>query len=171
MTEENRQWYVARTRDKQELSIGKKMKALGVDYFLPTRREIRQLKDRRKEVEVPIIRNLIFVHATKQQAIDLHNKEGLSIFYLIDRCTRTMMVVPKKQMSDFIQVMTIAPDCVSFDGEELIPGDRVRVVKGDFCGIEGEVANDVNGTYLILRVQDLFAATIKIAKSYLRKIK
>ena len=116
MNEENIQWFVARTRDKQELAIGKKLKTLDVEHFLPTRREIRQLKDRRKEVEVPVIRNLIFIHATKQEAIDLHNKQGLAIFYLSDRCKRGMLIVPDKQMQDFIQVMNLNPDAVSFDG-------------------------------------------------------
>ena len=171
MNEENIQWFVARTRDKQELAIGKKLKTLDVEHFLPTRREIRQLKDRRKEVEVPVIRNLIFIHATKQEAIDLHNKQGLAIFYLSDRCKRGMLIVPDKQMQDFIQVMNLNPDAVSFDGEQVMPGDKVRVVKGDLCGVEGEVTSDINGTFLMIRIQGVLTATIKIAKSYLKVLK
>ncbi len=171
MAEEKIQWFAARTRDKQELAIGKKLQKLEVIYFLPTRREIRQLKDRRKEVEVPVIRNLIFVRATKQRAIDLHNKDGIALFYLTDLSKRGMLVVPDKQMDDFIQVMNLKPESVSFDGERLMPGDKVRVIKGDLCGVEGEVTTDVNTTYLLIRIHGVLTATVKVAKSYLRVLK
>ena len=60
------------------------LQKLEVECFIPTRREVRQLKYLRKEVEVPVIRNMIFVHATKQQAIDLHTKYGIGIYYIAD---------------------------------------------------------------------------------------
>ena len=58
-----------------------------------------------------------------------------------------MLVVPDKQMSDFMFVMDLNPDGVSFDNGSLVVGDRVRVVKGDLTGVEGEVATNANRTY------------------------
>ena len=85
MAEEQKNWYAARTRDKQEISIRKKLEEMQVECFLPTRFEIRELKTRRKKVEVPCIRNLIFIHASKQEAIDLPNKFGIGVFFIPDR--------------------------------------------------------------------------------------
>ena len=171
MTHEQPYWYAARTRDKQELSVRDKIQALHVECFIPTRKEVRQLKYRRKEVEVPVIRNLIFIHATKQQAIDLHNLHGLPVFYISDLCKRGMLVVPDKQMRDFMMVMDLAPDAVSFDGEDLVVGSKVSVVKGDLSGVEGEIASDSHRTYVVIRIQGVFTASVKLPKSYLRLIK
>ena len=172
MTTEQQQkrWYVARTRDKQELSVRHKIEALQVECYLPTRREVRQLKYRKKEVEVPLIRNMIFVHATKQAAIDLHNKYSLPIFYISDLSKPGMLVVPDKQMDDFIKVMDLAPDSVSFDAEELQVGQKVQVVKGELSGVEGDVATASHSTYVVIRIRGVFAASIKIPKSYLKII-
>ncbi|KAA6305600.1 Transcription antitermination protein RfaH, partial [termite gut metagenome] len=73
MSEIQERWFVARTRKDQEFSLRDSLKKLNVEFFLPTRFVIRQLKYRRKEVEVPVIRNLIFVHATKEKACFIAN--------------------------------------------------------------------------------------------------
>ena len=170
MIEEQKKWYAARTRDKQELSIRNRLKEMGVEYFLPTRQEVRELKSRRKTVEVPYIRNLIFVYATKQEAIDLPNKFGVSIFYIPDRVKKGMLIVPEKQMNDFIQVMNFASDNVNFDIDELMPGDKVRITKGELCGIEGQIATNLNNTFVIIQINGVLKASVKVLKSWLKVI-
>ena len=82
-----------------------------------------------------------------------------------------MLVVPDKQMSDFMFVMDLNPDGVSFDNGSLVVGDRVRVVKGDLTGVEGEVATNANRTYVVIRIKDILTASVKVPKSYLKIIK
>lgn len=176
MIEEQKYWFAARTRDKQEfntcLFIEKVTteEALDVTYYLPTKMVLRQLKYRKKQVKVPVIRNLLFIHATKQCACDLSNKYGVQLYYMKDLFTRAMLVVPNKQMEDFMFMMDLAPDGVSFNNEHLTVGSKVVVVKGDFCGIEGEVAIGGNKAYVVIRIQDVLTASINVPKSYLKII-
>ena len=177
MVETQKYWFAARTRDKQEFAIGKlleKLKSdekLDIDYYLPTKIVISQLKYRRKRSEVPVIRNLIFVCATKQTACDISNVYGVQLFYMKDLFTHSMLVVPDKQMKDFMFVMDLNPDGVSFDNEPLTIGNKVRVVKGDFRGIEGEIATEANKTYVVIRINGILTASVKVPKSYLKIIK
>jgi transcription antitermination factor NusG len=170
-------WFAARTRDKQEFAIRNSLEKLKVeenldiDCYLPTRSVITQLKYRRKRSEVPVIRNLIFVRATKQTACDLSNVYGVQLFYMKDLFSHSMLVVPNKQMEDFMFVMDLNPDGVSFDNEPLVVGHKVKVVKGDFCGIEGEVATEANKTYVVIRIKGILSASVKVPKSYLKIIK
>lgn len=163
-----------RTRDKQEFVIRDSLEKLRADinleYYLPTQFVIRQLKYRRKCVEVPVIRNLIFVRATKQDACDLSNKYGVQLYYIKDFVTRAMLIVPDKQMEDFKQIMDLNPDNISFDNEVLTVGSKVRVMKGDLCGVEGELALEANKTYVIIRIEGVLTASVKVAKSYLKVI-
>lgn len=48
-----------------------------------------------------------------------------------DLSTHSMLVVPDKQMQDFMFVMDLNPDGVSFDNEPLTIGKKVTVVKGN----------------------------------------
>lgn len=142
-----------------------------MDYYLPTRIVVSQLKYRRKRSEVPVIRNLVFIRSTKQMACDLANVYGVRLFYMKDLSTRSMLVVPDKQMQDFMFVMDLNPNGVCFDNASLTVGDKVRVIKGDLSGIEGEVAVEANKTYVLIRIKDILTASIKVPKSYLKLIK
>ncbi|EOA57231.1 MULTISPECIES: UpxY family transcription antiterminator [Bacteroides] len=174
MSEQQQYWFAARTRDKQEFVIRDSLEKLradiNIEYYLPTQFVIRQLKYRRKCVEVPVIRNLIFVRATKQDACDLSNKYGVQLYYIKDFVTRAMLIVPDKQMEDFKQIMDLNPDNISFDNEVLTVGSKVRVMKGDLCGVEGELALEANKTYVIIRIEGVLTASVKVAKSYLKVI-
>lgn len=176
MVDTQKYWFAARTRDKQEFTVRKfleKLKSeenLDVDCYLPTQIVISQLKYRRKRSEVPVIRNVIFVHATKQTACDISNNYSVPLFYMKDLFTRAMLVVPDKQMEDFMFVMDLNPNGVNFDNELLTVGHKVKVVKGDLRGVEGEVATDTNKTYVVIRIKDILTASIKLPKSYLKII-
>lgn len=177
MVETQKYWFAARTRDKQEFAVRKyldKLKSeedLDINYYLPTRTVVSQLKYRRKRSEVPVIRNLVFICATKQIACDLSNIYGVRLFYMKDLFTRSMLIVPDKQMEDFMFVMDLNPDGVCFDNESLAVGHKVKVIKGDFIGIEGEVATEANKTYVVIRIKDILTASVKVPKSYLKIIK
>ena len=176
MADNQKYWFAARTRDKQEFAVRKSLESLqseahlDVDYYLPTRVVVTQLKNRRKRSEVPVIRNLIFVRATKQTACDLSNVYSVRLFYMKDLFTHSMLVVPDKQMEDFMFVMDLNPDGVCFDIEPLTVGRKVKVIKGELSGVEGEVATESNRTYVVIRITGVLVASVKVPKSYLKII-
>jgi ribosomal protein L24 len=54
---------------------------------------------------------------------------------------------------------------------ELRRGDRVRVIKGDFAGIEGELVRIKGHKRVVVRLEGLFSlATTYIPSNYLEKI-
>ena len=176
MVDNQKYWFAARTRDKQEFAVRKSLESLqseahlDVDYYFPTRVVVTQLKYRRKRSEVPVIRNLIFVRATKQTACDLSNVYSVRLFYMKDLFTHSMLVVPDKQMEDFMFVMDLNPDGVCFDIEPLTVGRKVKVIKGELSGVEGEVATESNRTYVVIRITGVLVASVKVPKSYLKII-
>ncbi|MEL5894392.1 UpxY family transcription antiterminator [Bacteroides sp. GD17] len=177
MLENQKYWFAARTLSKQEFAVKKRIEKLNleeqmdVECYLPTRTVVTQLKYRRKRSVVPVARGLIFIHATKQSACDIPNVYGVQVFYMKDLSTHSMLVVPDKQMQDFMFVMDLSPDGVCFDNEPLTIGKKVMVVKGEFSGIEGEIATEANKTYVVIRITGVLVASIKVPKSYLKIIK
>ncbi|WP_300704972.1 UpxY family transcription antiterminator [Bacteroides sp.] len=177
MSEKQKYWFAARTLSKQEFAVQKRIEKLNleekidVECYLPTRTVVTQLKYRRKRSVVPVARGLIFIHATKQAACDIPNIYGVQVFYMRDLSTHSMLIVPDKQMQDFMFVMDLNPDGVSFDNEPLTIGQKVTVVKGEFSGVEGEISTEANKTYVVIRITGVLVASIKVPKSYLKVIK
>ena len=170
MSEQQEYWFAARTKKDQEFSVRNALEKLGIEYFLPTQFVIRQLKYRRRRVEVPVIKNLIFVRTTKDRAWSITKDDHVPLYYMKDLFTHSMLVVPNKQMEDFIFIMDLNPDGVSFDSEPFAIGNKVKVIKGDFSGIEGEIATQANKTYVVIRIKGVLVASIKVPKSYLKLI-
>ena len=163
-------WFAARTRKDQEFAVRDALIKLNIEHYLPTQTVVRQLKYRKKKVEVPVIRNLIFVRATKDVACALANEYGIRLFYMRDFVTHSMLIVPEKQMRDFMFVMDIDPNGTCLDNEVLEVGEKVRVVKGKFEGVEGELVSMANGLYVIIRIPQVLSVSVRIPKSHLKKI-
>ena len=81
MLEQQKFWLVARTRKDQEITVRNLLKKDEIGYFLPTQIIDRQLNYRKKEVEVPVIRNLIFIQATKEKTYSIINDYRVTFFY------------------------------------------------------------------------------------------
>ena len=56
------------------------------------------------------------------------------------------------------------------DSEPFAIGNKVKVVKGDFSGIEGEIATEANKIYVVIRIKGVLIASVKVPKSYLKII-
>ena len=171
MSQQQEYWFAARTRKDQELTTRDALEKIGVEYFLPTQFVIRQLKYRRRRVEVPVIRNLIFVHATKEFACAIANEYGVRLFYMRDFDTKSMLIVPDKQMKDFMFLLDFSDEVIEIVNKELRRGDKVRVIKGPFVGLEGELVRVKGHKRVVTRWEGVVSiATSYIPGSYLEKI-
>lgn len=155
-------WFVARTRNGQENSIRNALNSLGVDNFIPMRGVMKVVRGKKVRSEAPLIPNMVFIHCRKDEACALANGRGLQLFYVIDRITRSMLVVPDRQMADFIRIVTGEPDNVSVC--DFVPscGQRVRVISGELSGVEGVVVSESRESYLVVSVGNLLCAKLKI---------
>lgn len=119
----------------------------------------------------PVIPNLVFVRTDFQTALSLVNKQGLPFNYMIDHATRTLLVVPDKQMQDFMFLLDFSEETILVENTNLRHGDRVRVIKGDFAGIEGELIRIKGHKRVVVRLEGLFSLTTTyIPGSFLEKI-
>ena len=164
-------WFAARTRHGQELKVRGILMDRGMEYFIPTETGVRMVSGRKRKYEKPLIPCLVFLRSTKSVACSLANSCGLPVWYIIDKGTHTMLVVPDKQLEDFRRVVEDVPDAICPEGVTFAPGQKVQVTKGPFKGIEGDVLSDEGATYVVLTLGGLLSAKVKVPKSYLMVLK
>ncbi len=169
-TEVDIQWFVARVKHCQELAVRNMLLKLDITSYVPLRTVVRELRTRRLRVEVPVIRNLVFVRATKECACRAANEFGVPLWYIRDCETRSMLVIPDKQMEDFMRMMAFSEE-VSIDECPLVPGQRVVVTEGELCGIEGELIRMANRSCVMVRIPQILSAAVRIPRRYLRIVK
>jgi transcription antitermination factor NusG len=166
-------WFAARTRRNQEKFIKTRLEQIGVEHFIPFRKEFRRRKDRTVELLIPVIPNIVFIYTDYQTSLATVNNYGIRLSYIREIGGRGHLVVPQKQMDDF---KLICRGDVSYNvtegGETFSKGDRVAVVSGSLAGLEGELIHSTrSGGRVILKLDHIASFELTISASNLRKIK
>ncbi|MDR0506103.1 MAG: UpxY family transcription antiterminator [Dysgonamonadaceae bacterium] len=164
-------WYAARVKYRTEKKIQVGLEERGIKHFIPFHKVMIERNGRKKKVEKPVIACLIFVYTDYQTALSLPDDLQFSITYMRNLETKRFLTVPEKQMQDFMFLLDLSSTTMRIKNEDLRRGDRVRVIKGDFAGIEGELIRIKGHKRVVVRLEGLFSlATTYIPSEYLEKI-
>ena len=163
-------WYVANTC-RQEKKIKQRLDSMGIENFIPFQQIARKIHGVDKLIEVPVIPNLVFIHTTLKTCMSLIQEYAFDMRYLRDRETGNFLIVPDKQMNDFMFLLDFSKEMVEVVNENLKKGDKVRVIQGDFAGIEGELIRVKGHKRVVVRLEGVVSlATAYIPSSFLEKI-
>lgn len=164
-------WYVAHTRVNQELFIKKKLDELGIENFLPCEEQVRETPLGRKMIRVLLIHGMIFIRTDKATSFSLVNEYALNIIYLKDIEGHHTLIVPDKQMEDFMFLLDFSPDGIEILNKDLKRGDKVRVIKGPLQGLKGELVRLRGHKRVVIRLEGVASiATSYIPGSFLERI-
>lgn len=139
MNDAQRQWFALRVTYARELKIKDYLDSQQIECYVPMQYEMRTRGERRRRMLVPAIHNLLFVRIDAATLRELKTTD-LPIRYMMDRETRRPIVIPDKQMEDFIRIVASGIEHVEVVDSQRVrfsEGDRVRVTAGPFCGVEG----------------------------------
>lgn len=138
-------WFAAMMRNAQWQKTARVLTEVGVGCYVPAS-----------------YRTLLFLHTDKPTALSLVNSGKIHARFLIDHGTRTLLEVPDKQMEDFMRVLE-EPEATCSD-VRFEKGDKVRVIRGSLRGVEGEIVESPEGSFLVVRVSSLLLAKVKIPR-------
>lgn len=137
--DETPRWFAMRATYRRELDAARLLKEAGIDTFIPMAYVYRVRKGKRVRQLVPVVRNLVFVHACQRHLQEVKN-DILFLHYITDSRTHQKIIVPDDQMRRFIAIAgTYNDQLLYFHPAELnlSKGTRVRVTGGEFEGHEG----------------------------------
>lgn len=137
--EEVQQWYAMRATYRRELEAVRRLEAAGLGCFIPMQYHFRLKRGRRVRELVPVVRNLLFVHA-RQRELQKMKRELFYLQYITDTRSHEKIIVPDIQMQRFIAVAgTYSDQLLYFQPGELnlSKGTKVRITGGEFAGYEG----------------------------------
>ena len=117
-----------------------------------------------------MIHGLIFIRTDKATSFSLINDHSLNIVYLKDIEGRHSLIVPDKQMQDFMFVMDLNPEGVCFDNEPLTVGKRLQLSKGSLAALKVKSPQKPTKLMLLSALTGVLVASIKVPKSYLKAI-
>ena len=173
MTEANvqdaRRWLAAYVKMHHEKKVRDRLTAMGIENFLPVQEEIRCWSDRKKKVERVLIPMMILVYVDPVEQRTVITQPSV-LRYMVLRGEHTPTVIPTAQMEQFRFMVDYSESAVTFETQPLMPGEKVRVVKGSLAGLEGELVT-VNGkSGIAIRIEQLGCATVEMHRSLVEPV-
>ena len=139
MDKETEVWFAMRATYRRELEAMHLLEKANIGCFISMQYKISICRGRKVRALVPVIRNLVFVHARPSE-VQRFKSQITYLQYITDTRSGQKIIIPDHDMQRFIAVAgTYNDHLLYFQPEELnlSKGTKVRITGGDFEGQEG----------------------------------
>jgi transcriptional antiterminator RfaH len=140
-------WFALQVRSKYERIVASHLSGKDFEWFLPLYKRRKQWSDRIKETEAPLFPGYIFCRLNPQNRLPI-----LTIPGVVQIVGYNRLPVPIEDTEiDAIQAL-VASGLPNQPWPFIAAGDRVRIVRGALCGMEGILIAFKGSHRLILSV-------------------
>lgn len=144
-------WYVLRVRPRHEKAIAERL-AKKYELFLPLLKKYHKWSDRLKCVETPLFSGYLFIFTSIKNKYFILAEQGVSSFVQFGQQPAVLRINEiesiKKMLSD--------PSTLKVeDAYSFTKGERIKITRGVFAGIEGKVVQLKNKARLFVAIEQL----------------
>ncbi len=142
-------WYAVRTRSNCERKVSLLLADKGIEYYLPTFRELHQWKDRKKLVEQPLFPGYLFarINDSRESRLSVVCSDGV---VNILGYGETIEVVPDREIESVRRLLESTVRCQAHP--LLQKGAWVRVKRGPLRNLEGLLVRLKSQSRLVLSI-------------------
>lgn len=157
-------WHAMRATYRRELEAMHLLEKANFGCFIPMQYKISIRRGRKVRALVPVIRNLVFVHARPSE-VQRFKSQITYLQYITDTRSGQKIIIPDHDMQRFIAVAgTYNDHLLYFQPEELnlSKGTKVRITGGDFEGQEGVFlkVKGVRDRRVVIAIQGIIAVAL-----------
>ncbi len=137
-------WFAVYVKSRTEKKVAIEFQKLGVDYFLPLIKELRQWSDRKKWIEAPLFRSYIFVQIEQKDYFKVLQAQGATRYITFEG---KAVPIPPQQI-EAIKYYLNGKDHEAIDDTAWEKGKKVEIISGSLSGLMGELV-EVKGKHKI----------------------
>ena len=164
---DDKKWFVIRTNPRAEKQVSQRLLDIGIEHYLPLYLQLRQWKDRKKYVDVPLFSSYIFVRTTQKAKNEVFKVGGVIKYLFVGG---QIAVVSEKEIGHLKIFCTL--EDVKIEEQNFENGDEVEIISGELVGLRGQLLESGTEQKLKINIASLGCfATIKIDKTQVKKIK
>lgn len=169
MLNDTPQWVALYTNPRAEKSTAANLQSLGIETYLPLQHAIHRWSDRWKSVEVPLLTSYIFVKIRNTDVVRIRGAKGVSF---IVSWHGQPGIIPDNEIESMRRLMDAQAQVKVMNDSELKKGAQVRIVEGQFAGMEGTLITDCQDGNFGISLSGLnFSLVMEIEKSILEPVR
>lgn len=149
-------WFVAIVNSRHEKAVGEKLTEIGLEAYVATQEELHVWKNgRRKMIDRVVIPSMVFIHCTEPQRRQIITLPYICRF-LVNRTAdskglnKPVAVISDTEIHNLKFMLGQSDSPVEFVPTEFRVKDNVRVIRGNFRGLTGEIRENSDGTHILV---------------------
>lgn len=149
-------WFVAIVNSRHEKAVGEKLTKIGLKTYVATQEEMRVWKNgRRKMIDRVVIPSMVFVRCTEPQRRQIITLPYICRF-LVNRTAESgglnkpVAVISDAEIHNLKFMLGQSDSPVEFVPTEFRVKDNVRVIRGNFRGLTGEIRENSDGSHILV---------------------
>lgn len=169
MLNDTPQWVALYTNPRAEKATAKRLQDLGYETYLPLQHAIHRWSDRWKSVEVPLLPSYLFVKIRSTDVVPIRGINGVSF---IVSWHGKPGVIPDDEIKSMRRMVDADAQIHVMNDSELKKGAHVRIMEGQFAGMEGTLISNCSGGNFGISISGLnFALVMDIESSILEPVR
>ena len=151
-TKQSKKWYAVYTRSRAEKKVLAELQANNIESFLPLQKQLRQWKDRKKWVEMPLLPGYCFVHISRNE-YELVLQSNNVVCYITFEGKAAEV---REEQIEALKIMLHQNEFeVEITHENFSIGKKAEIIRGPLLGLQGELI-DIRGKHkFLLRIEQL----------------
>ncbi|MBN2635015.1 MAG: UpxY family transcription antiterminator [Prolixibacteraceae bacterium] len=145
-------WHVVYTRSRAEKKVQSELTLNEIENFLPLQKRLRQWKDRKKWVEMPLMPGYCFVHISRNEYEKVLKTSNVVCYITFEG---KAAVIPEKQINALKLALKQNDFEVTVTTENYKPGKKVEVIAGPLIGLQGELVEARGKNKFMLRFEQI----------------
>jgi len=145
-------WHVVYTRSRAEKKVFNELSMQGVECFLPMQKKLRQWKDRKKWVEMPLISSYCFVNINRKEYDKVLQVNNVVCYISFEG---RAAILSNHQIEGLRSLLKQYDFDVEVTHENFRPGKKVEIIEGPMLGMQGELIETRGRNKFILRIDQL----------------
>jgi transcription antitermination factor NusG len=164
-------WYAARTQMNCERKAEKEFKGIAIETYLPTQEEIHIWSDRKKKIQRVVIPMILFVKMDSKDTNNVHRTPYFYGFIGNNRHDTKPAPIPDKDIETLRFMLLHSDSPVSIEPMPIRLGDKVRVIRGQLQGLEGNILSMTKShSEIVINLNALGCAKLSVSRANIQRI-
>jgi transcription antitermination factor NusG len=143
-----KKWYAVYVASRQEKKVLELLQEKGIIVFVPLIKTLRQWSDRKKMVELPLLKGYAFVCSKISEHLEILHTRGVVCFV---KSNGKLAVIRDEEIERLKQVTQLGYHMEAHPiTKDLKPGQKVKVGAGVFKGQEAFISENPGGNLMTL---------------------
>jgi transcriptional antiterminator RfaH len=148
---EKLKWRVLYTKSRQEKKVAKLLSEMGIVYYLPTQKVLKQWSDRKKKVEEVLFKSYVFVNLDARNYYEALKVPGVVKYVSFEG---KAVSISEKQIETIKDTINNELE-FEISTEYFKKGDLLTIKKGPLKGATGEVVSWSGKKRLLVRITEI----------------